>query len=40
MAFYASPTGRKSIEVMPQLMNERMQAGMKHIGRKIAQVMR
>src|SRR5205814_556981 len=32
--------GRKSIEVTPQLLNEGMQAGMKHIGPKIEQVMR
>jgi len=36
-AFYSSPTGRKSIEVMPQLMEEGMQVGAQHLAPKIEQ---
>jgi hypothetical protein len=35
VAFYGSPTGRKMIEVMPQLMNDGMQAGMELVAPKI-----
>jgi len=38
-AFYSTPTGRKSIEVLPQLMTESMQAGAQHIGPKIQEIM-
>ena len=31
-AFYTSPAGQKSIEVMPQLMQESMQAGVDHLA--------
>lgn len=39
VAFYATPTGRKSIEVMPQLMSEGMQAGIDNLSPKIEAVM-
>jgi hypothetical protein len=38
-AFYATPTGRKSMEVMPQLMREGMEAGAEFLGPKIQEVM-
>jgi hypothetical protein len=38
-AFYATPTGRKSMEVMPHLMREGMEAGAEFIGPKIEEVM-
>jgi hypothetical protein len=37
--FYATPTGRKSMEVMPHLMREGMEAGAEFIGPKIEEVM-
>jgi hypothetical protein len=39
VAFYATPTGQKSIEVMPQLMTEGMQAAAEHISPKVEAVM-
>jgi hypothetical protein len=38
-AFYASPTGKKMIEVMPQMMSEGMKAGIDLLGPKIQEVM-
>lgn len=38
-AFYATPTGRKSIEVMPHLLREGMDAGVQYIAPKIEEVM-
>ena len=38
-AFYQTPTGRKSVEVMPQLMREGMEAGAEFLGPKIQEVM-
>jgi hypothetical protein len=38
-AFYATPTGKKSIEVLPQLFREGMEAGERELGPKIEQVM-
>jgi hypothetical protein len=37
-AFYASPTGRKSIEVMPHLLREGMEAGVQYVTPKIGEV--
>jgi hypothetical protein len=39
VAFYDTPTGRKSISVMPDLMREGMQAGAELLGPKIDEVM-
>lgn len=36
-AFYLSPAGRKSLEVLPQMMQEAMQAGMDHLSPKLDQ---
>jgi hypothetical protein len=38
-AFYESATGRKSIEVMPQMMTEGMQAGAQYLGPVMEKVM-
>jgi hypothetical protein len=38
-AFYETPTGRKSIQVMPQLVREGAQAGVENITPKIQEVM-
>lgn len=38
-AFYATSTGRKSLEVMPHLMREGMNAGVEFVGPKIDEVM-
>ena len=40
ITFYSSPTGRKSIEVLPQLMQEGMDAGMQHLAPAVQQAMR
>lgn len=37
--FYTSPIGRKSLEVMPDMMREGMQAGSEHLGPKISEAM-
>jgi hypothetical protein len=37
--FYASATGRKSIEVMPDLLREGMEAGVQHVAPKVDEVM-
>src|ERR1700741_138263 len=37
--FYESATGRKSIEVMPLLVREGMEAGVEHVGPQIDKVM-
>ena len=39
-AFYTTPAGRKSIELMPQLMREGMQVGIDHLGPKVDQALR
>ena len=39
IAFYESPTGRKTMDVLPQMMQESMQAGMKHLGPPLQQAM-
>ncbi len=39
-AFYATPTGQKTIEVMPHLMSEGMEAGASELGPKIEAVMK
>jgi hypothetical protein len=39
VAFYDTPTGRKSISVMPDLMREGMQAGVEHVAPKIEETM-
>lgn len=39
VAFYRTPTGSKSIEVLPQLMREQMETGMVHLGPKIDEAM-
>jgi len=39
-AFYTSPAGRKSIEVMPQLMQESMQAGVDHLAPQVERAFR
>jgi uncharacterized protein len=39
LAFHSTPTGRKSIEVMPDLMREGMEAGVRELAPKIDQVM-
>lgn len=36
-AFYTTPTGRKSIEVMPHLLREGMEAGVQYVSPKIAE---
>jgi len=38
--FYLSPVGRKSLDVMPQMMQEAMQAGMEHLSPKLEQAFR
>jgi len=38
VAFYASPTGKKTLEVMPQLMSEGMKAGVDNLTPKITEV--
>jgi len=38
LAFYASPSGKKVIEVLPNLMRESMQEGAEKIGSRLAQV--
>jgi hypothetical protein len=40
VAFYRSPTGRKQIEVMPQLLQEQMQSGVQYLSPKIDEAMR
>jgi uncharacterized protein len=40
VAFYDSPAGKKSIEVLPHLMEEAMQAGAQHLAPKIEQAMK
>ena len=37
--FYATPTGKKSIDVLPQLFREGMEAGERELGPKLEQVM-
>jgi hypothetical protein len=37
--FYASSTGQKSIEVMPQLLREGMEAGVQYVAPKVNEVM-
>lgn len=37
--FYATPTGKKSVEVMPLLLSESMQAGAEFLGPKIEQAL-
>src|SRR5688572_8508909 len=39
LAFHTTPTGRKSIEVLPDLMREGMEAGARDLAPKIDQVM-
>jgi hypothetical protein len=39
-AFYTSDTGRKSIKVMPEMMQEAMQVGTQHLGAQIEEAMR
>ncbi|HEV7768835.1 MAG TPA: DUF2059 domain-containing protein [Thermoanaerobaculia bacterium] len=39
IAFYSTPTGRKSIEVLPDLTREGMEAGVRELSPKIEQVM-
>jgi uncharacterized protein len=39
IAFYGTPTGKKTIEVMPQLIAESMGAAMKEIGPKMEQIL-
>jgi hypothetical protein len=39
IAFYSTPTGKKSIEVMPALAREGMEAGVREVSPKIEQVM-
>lgn len=39
IAFYSTPTGRKSVEIMDDLMREGMQAGADHLAPKIEEVM-
>ncbi|HXH37928.1 MAG TPA: DUF2059 domain-containing protein [Thermoanaerobaculia bacterium] len=39
VAFYASPTGKKTLEVLPQLMSEGMKAGVENLTPKIKEVM-
>jgi hypothetical protein len=38
VAFYASPTGKKTLEVMPQLMSEGMKAGVDNLTPKIQEM--
>jgi hypothetical protein len=39
-AFYTSPVGQKSLDVMPRMMEEAMQTGVTHLGPKIEQAMK
>lgn len=38
-AFYATPTGRKSVEIMPHLLREGMEAGAEFVSPKVGEVM-